>query len=147
MKTVQLVSQALAYRIAKQAGAGTAFLVEDDFVTEAASANIWIVDAGGNLITRNLTEAILPGITRSGVLQLVKENGLTVEERAFTPEETLAAREVFTTSSGRLVLPVVTLEGESIANGQPGPITRKIQRLYYETIGADIPKVAPWTLD
>lgn len=146
MKTVQLLSQALAYRAAREAGAETAFLVEDGLVTEAASANAWIVDADGRLITRELSHSILPGITRAGVLSLLKGSGIEVVERSFTPEEAAKATEAFTTSAGAMVAPVVALDGKPIGHGQPGPVTRKIQRLYYEAMGADVADVAPWVL-
>lgn len=146
MKTVQLLSQALAYRTAREAGAETAFMVEDGLVTEAASANAWIVDSEGRLITRELSHAILPGITRAGVLSLLARSGFELVERAFTPEEAAAATEVFTTSSGAIVAPVVALDGKPIGDGRPGPVTRRIQRLYYEAMGADVAAVAPWAL-
>lgn len=146
MKTVQLLSQALAYRTAREAGAETAFMVEDGLVTEAASANAWIVDAEGKLITRELSHSILPGITRAGVVSLLKKEGLEIIERAFTPEEAATAREVFTTSSGAIVAPVIAIDGNPVGNGKPGPVTRRVQRLYFEAMGADLAAVAPWAL-
>jgi D-alanine transaminase len=146
MKTVQLLSQALAYRAAREEGAETAFMVEDGLVTEAASANAWIVDAEGQLITRELSHSILPGITRAGVVSLLEGEGLKIMERAFTPEEAAAAKEVFTTSSGAIVAPVISLDGKPVGDGKPGPVTRRIQRLYFEAMGADVAAVAPWTL-
>ena len=146
MKTVQLLSQALAYRTAREAGAETAFMVEDGKVTEAASANAWIVDTAGQLITRELSHSILPGITRAGVVNLLKGSGITLVERAFTPEEARNAVEAFTTSAGAMVAPVVAIDGQPVGNGQPGPVTRRVQRLYYEAMGADVAEVAPWAL-
>ena len=147
MKTTQLLSQALAYRTAKARGAETAFMVEDGFVTEAASANAWIVTQAGEIITRDLSPAILPGITRAGVIALRGKGGFTITERAFTPEEASGAAEVFTTSAGAMVAPVTHLDGRAIGNGNPGPVTRRIQRLYYEAMGADVSSAAPWTLE
>ena len=147
MKTTQLLSQALAYRTAKAQGAETAFMVEDGFVTEAASANAWIVTQAGEIITRDLSPAILPGITRAGVMALRGKGGFTIAERAFTPEEASNSAEVFTTSAGAMVAPVTHLGGRAIGNGKPGPVTRRIQRLYYEAMGADVSSAAPWTLE
>lgn len=147
MKTTQLLSQALAYRTAKAQGAETAFMVEDGFVTEAASANAWIVTQAGEIITRDLSPAILPGITRAGVMALRGKGGFTITERAFTPEEASNAAEVFTTSAGAMVAPVTHLGGRAIAGGKPGPVTRRIQRLYYEAMGADVSSAAPWALE
>ncbi len=147
MKTTQLLSQALAYRAAKQQGADTAFMVEDGFVTEAASANAWIVTHTGEIITRDLSPAILPGITRAGVMALRGKGGFTITERAFTPDEALNAAEVFTTSAGAMIAPVTHVDGRAVGDGTPGPVTRTIQRLYYEAMGADISAAAPWTLE
>ena len=146
MKTTQLLSQALAYRTARDAGAETAFLVEDGRVTEAASANAWIVDGEGQLVTRDLSPSILPGITRAGVLDLLEGSGLHLVERAFTPDEALGAKEAFTTSAGAMVAPVVAIDGKAIGAGKPGPVTRQVQRLYYQAMGADVAAVAPWTM-
>ena len=146
IKTTQLLSQALAYRAARDAGAQTAFMVEDGFVTEAASANTWIVTEEGHIITRNLSSDILPGITRAHVIAQLRQQGMEVEERAFTPDEAYAAREIFTTSAGAMIAPVIQLKDRPVGNGAPGPITRQVQRLYYEAIGAEVEKVAAWAL-
>ena len=138
MKTTQLLSQALAYLQAREAGATTAWMVEDGYVTEAASANAWIVDTSGTLITRDLSRAILPGITRASVIDQLRTGGLSVEERRFTPEEVKTAAEAFTTSAGALIAPIVSLDGDKIGSGAPGPVTRRVQRIYYEHMGADI---------
>ena len=141
MKTTQLLSQALAYRTAQEAGAFTAWMVEDGLITEAASANAWIVDAEGTLITRNLSNAILAGITRASVIQQLSQAGLTVKERAFTEEEALSAAEAFTTSAGAIIAPIIALNGHSIGNGTPGPVTREVQRRYYQAMGADVSQI------
>lgn len=146
MKTVQLLSQALAYRAAREAGADTAFMVEDGYVTEAASANAWIVDTAGRLITRELSHSILPGITRAGVMDLLKGSGIELVERAFKPDEVRRAAEAISTSAGAMVAPVVMIDGQPVGDGKPGPVTRRIQRLYYEAMGVDVAVVAPWAL-
>ncbi|MEM6411874.1 MAG: aminotransferase class IV [Pseudomonadota bacterium] len=146
VKTTQLLSQSLAYRSARRAGAFTAIMHEDGLVTEAASANAWIVKDDGTLITRNLSPSLLPGITRERVMQLVRDSGHTVEERPFSVEEALSASEMFTTSTGVVVLPVTEVDSAQIGDGRPGPVTRTVQRLYYEYIGADTELVAPWAV-
>ncbi|MEO0720682.1 MAG: aminotransferase class IV [Pseudomonadota bacterium] len=143
-KTTQLLSQALAYRTAQAAGAQTAFMHEDGTVTEAASANAWIVTAEGTLVTRDLSTDILHGITRAKALSLLNPADVSVEERSFSLEEVRGAREAFTTSAGAIIAPVIALDGAPIGDGQPGPVTRQVQRLYYEAMGADVASVAPW---
>lgn len=146
MKTVQLLSQVLAYRAARASGAQIAWLHEDGVVTEAASANAWIVTGDGALVTRELSSAILAGITRQSVLGLMREDGCRVEERAFTLDEVYSATEAFTTSTGVVIAPVLSLDGKTIGDGVPGPVTRAVQRLYYTHLGADIAVRAPWAM-
>jgi D-alanine transaminase len=146
IKTTQLLSQALAYRTARDAGAQTAFMVEDGFVTEAASANTWMVTQDDRILTRNLSSDILPGITRAHVIARLRDLGMDVEERAFTPDEAYEAKEIFTTSAGALIAPVIQLEDQPVGTGAPGPVTRRVQRLYYEAIGVDVEAVSPWIL-
>lgn len=147
MKTTQLLSQALAYRAAKGQGAETALMVEDGRVTEAASANAWIVTHEGEVITRDLSPSILSGITRAGVFRLRESGALTITERAFTPEEAVNAAEIFTSSAGAMIAPVIMLDGKPVGDGRPGPVTRRIQKLYYEAMGADVAAAAPFVFD
>lgn len=146
MKTTQLLSQILAYRAARRDGANTALLHENGTVTEFASANAWLVTADGTLITRDLSAALLAGITRQSLLKLLHDAGLKIEERAFTLAEARAAQELFSSSTGMVIAPVLSLDGTPIGHGAPGPVTRAVQRIYYDYIGADIARVAPWAL-
>lgn len=136
MKTVQLLSQSLAYREAKRQGAFTAWMVEDGEITEAASANAWIVK-DGVAITRPLSWQILPGITRQSVITELARNGVSYEERAFTPEEAKDADEAFTTSTGVMILPITQIDDKIIGDGKPGPVTRHVQQIYARYIGVE----------
>ncbi|MEO1321968.1 MAG: aminotransferase class IV [Pseudomonadota bacterium] len=138
LKTTQLLSQSLAYRAARRAGAHTAIMHEDGVVTEAASANLWIVTPENVLVTRDLSSALLPGITRSRVLSLMEGQSVTLEERAFTLDELRDAKEAFTSSTGVVIAPVLSIDGSAIGNGKPGPVTRQVQASYYKYIGADL---------
>jgi len=144
LKTTQLLSQALAYRAAGEAGVLTAIMHEAGLVTEAASANLWIVTAEGEIVTRDLSASILAGITRGAVRGQALKAGLSVVERAFTLEELAGAREAFTSSAGALILPLVRIDGAEIGDGSPGPVTRRVQARYYDAIGIDVGRRAPW---
>ncbi len=141
LKTTQLLSQTLAYRAARRAGAHTAILHEDGLVTEAASANLWIVAADGSLVTRDLSSALLPGITRDRLIALFNDRSLDVQERAFTLDELKAASEAFTSSTGVVIAPILSVDGIPIGTGQPGPVTRQVQAAYYAYIGADVSRI------
>ncbi len=133
IKTVGLLAQSLAKQAAINAGASDAWMVEDGFVTEGSSNNAFIVNNEGMIITRQLGNEILHGITRASVLKLVKEQGLELQERAFTIDEAIAAREAFSTSASTFVMPVVSIDGHTIGNGKPGPIAVRLRDHYLET--------------
>lgn len=138
LKTTQLLSQSLAYRAARRAGAHTAIMHEDGVITEAASANLWIVTKNKDLVTRDLSSALLPGITRGRVLSLMGNETIDLEERAFTLDELRMAEEAFTSSTGVVIAPVLSVDGAKIGTGRPGPVTRQVQVAYYQYIGADL---------
>ncbi|MBZ4691214.1 MAG: D-alanine aminotransferase [Cereibacter sp.] len=133
IKTVQLLYPCMAKMEAKARGADDAWLVEDGFVTEGSAATSHIVTAEGVLVTRDLSHALLPGITRASVLELAAAHGVGVEERAFTPDEARAAREAFITSATNFVVPVVAIDGAAVGDGKPGALTRDLRRFYIET--------------
>ncbi|HTP93808.1 MAG TPA: D-amino-acid transaminase [Xanthobacteraceae bacterium] len=132
IKTVGLLPNVLARQAAIDKGARDAWFVDKDgIVTEAASANAWIVTSSGALVTRHADSAILRGITRTVVLDAVKAQKLAFEERAFTLEEAYAAREAFITSATQIVLPVVRIDGRQIGDGKPGPIATALRREFH----------------
>jgi D-alanine transaminase len=128
IKSVALLPNVLAKQAAVEQGAREAWLVDaQGRVTEGASSNAWIVTSEGVLITRPLGNDILPGVTRSVVIDVVKAQGLKFEERAFTVEEAYAAREAFITSASQIVLPVTRIDGRPVANGAPGLVTTALR--------------------
>ena len=138
IKTVQLLPNLLARQAAKAKGAAEAWLVDaDGFVTEAASANAWIVDEAGQVVTRDLSRAILPGVTRAIILEAARDAGLAVTERKFTAVEAKKAREAFQSSATGPAVPVVSIDGVRIADGKPGPLTRRIRELYAKKAGME----------
>ena len=123
IKTVMLLPSVLAKDAARHADAREAWFVDaSGAITEGASSNAWIVTDKGVLVTRPLGWEILPGVTRATVMDVAKAEGINVEERAFTREEALRAREAFITSATNIAMPVVTLDGKTIGNGQPGAL-------------------------
>ncbi|MBU2959338.1 D-amino-acid transaminase [Citreicella sp. C3M06] len=130
IKTVQLLYPSMAKMEAKARGADDAWLVEDGFVTEASAATAHIVTAEGKLVTRALSHALLPGVTRAAILALAARHGVEIEERAFTPDEARKAREAFITSATNFVVPVVRIDGEVIGDGAPGALTRELRAQY-----------------
>jgi D-alanine transaminase len=131
IKSVALLPNVLAKQRAREAGAYEAWQVDaQGLVTEGGSTNAWIVDTNGTLVTRPAENAILSGITRARLLALARENGIPVEERAFSVAEAQAAREAFLTSTTAFVLPVVRIDERAVGNGHPGSLTQRLRAFY-----------------
>jgi D-alanine transaminase len=132
IKSVALLAQVLAKQAAAAEGCQEAWMVEDGFVTEGASSTAWIVTAEGALVTRARSQVTLPGCTADVIATLLAEAGLPLELRPFTFAEALAAREAFISSASTFVLPVVTIDGQPIGDGRPGPVATRLRALYID---------------
>ncbi len=131
IKTVSLLPNVLAKQQAVEAGAYEAWQVDPEGrVTEGTSSNAWIVTTDGKVVTRDAGQAILSGITRLSLIELIREEGLTLEERAFTVEEAKAAKEAFLTSSTSYLLPVTRIDETTVGNGHPGLLYSKLREHY-----------------
>jgi D-alanine transaminase len=130
IKTVQLLAPSMCKMLARKAGCDDAWLVEDGYVTEGTSNNAWIVTPAGAIVTRDLSNAILHGITRAAVLAYGREAQMRFEERPFTPEEARGAAEAFVTAASAFVTPVVEIDGATLGDGRPGPVTTRLRELY-----------------
>ncbi len=129
IKSVNLLGQVLAKQDAITRGGHEGWMVEDGIVTEGASSSAYIVK-NATIITRPLSNAILPGIRRRTLLEIASNVGIDVEERIFTIEEALAADEAFISSAATMTLGVVSIDGHQIGNGTPGPVTIRLRELY-----------------
>jgi D-alanine transaminase len=132
IKSVALLAQVLAKQAAAEAGAGEAWMIEDGKVTEGGSSSAFILTQDDVLVTRQNSSAILPGCTRKAVVALAQERQLRVEERPFTVEEALAAKEAFITSATLFVQPVISIDGKPVADGRPGPMTSRLREIYVD---------------
>ncbi len=132
IKTVQLLAPSMCKMMAKKAGKDDAWMVEDGFVTEGTSNNAYIVLQDGTIVTRNLSNAILHGITREAVLRFAREAQIKVVERPFTVEEAKGAAEAFITAASTFVCPVVEIDGISIGAGEPGPVAKRLREIYID---------------
>ena len=131
IKTVQLLYPSMGKMMAKAAGCDDAWMVENGAVTEGTSNNAYIVK-NGKIITRQLSNDILHGITRAAVLRFAKEAQMEVEERAFTVLEVQDADEAFFTSASAFVMPVVEIDGVVIGSGAPGSVSLRLREIYLE---------------
>lgn len=137
IKTVGLLPNALAKQAAREAGAYEAWFVDaGGLVTEGSSTNAWIVDAQGRLRTRSTQANILRGVTRAALFGVAREAGYTVLEEPFTVAEAKAAREAFLTAASSLVVPIVSIDGDPVGDGSPGPVAADLRRRYIEAARA-----------
>ena len=131
IKTVQLLYPCMGKMMAVASGADDAWMVHDGKVTEGTSNNAYIVK-DDTIITRELSNDILHGITRAAVLRFANEAQMTVEERNFSIEEAKNADEAFITSASTFVMPVVNIDGVDVGTGKPGKIAARLREIYLE---------------
>jgi D-alanine transaminase len=132
IKSVALLAQVLAKQAAAEAGCGEAWMIEDGVVTEGGSSSAFILTQDDVIVTRNNSNAILPGCTRKAVVALAEERQLKVEERPFSVAEALAAKEAFITSASSFVQPVVTIDGKPVGGGKVGPMATRLREIYVD---------------
>jgi D-alanine transaminase len=133
IKSVGLLPNVLAKQQARDAGVQDAIYIDrNGIVMEGASSNVWIVTPEGKLVTRPAEHGILRGITRTTLLDVASSLKLSVEEREFKTEDMLAAREVFFTSATGTCLPIIEVDGKTIANGHPGTVASSIREAFFE---------------
>lgn len=131
IKTVQLLYPSMAKMAAKKAGVDDGWFVEDGFVTEGTSNNAYFV-RGNRIVTRQLSDDILHGITRAAVLRFATEAQFVVEERPFTLAEAQGADEAFSTAASIFVMPVVEIDGVKVGTGTPGPVATRLREIYID---------------
>ena len=114
----------------------------EGYVCEGAGENIFIV-RDGKLYTPDLT-ACLEGITRATVMQLAREMGIEVIEKRITRDEVYCADEAFFTGTAAEVTPIRELDNRQIGLGRRGPITGRIQELFFDCVNGRVPEHEDW---
>lgn len=131
IKSISLLPNILARQAARGKGAYEAWLVDvQGMVTEGAASNAWIVTPDNVLVTRNLSNQILAGITRAHLKEIASSMRLVVEERPFSVAEALQAREAFITAASAFVMPVIKIDEALIGDGNPGPVASQLRKVY-----------------
>jgi D-alanine transaminase len=131
IKSISLIGNVLLRQVSAEADAVETILFRDGQLTEASASNVFIVK-GGVIQSPPKNELILPGITYDVVVELARANTLPLEFRDITEAEVRAADELWVTSSSKEVLAVVRLDGRPVGDGRPGPVFRRIYRLYQD---------------
>jgi len=137
------INSMMALHEALRNGGDEALLLDTEgYVSEGSGENIFIV-RDGVLATPDLTSA-LDGITRETVMRLAEELGLKVQVRRITRDEVYIADEAFFTGTAAEVTPIRELDGRPIGKGTRGPITEKLQTLYFDVVHGRRPQRASW---
>ncbi len=133
-KTTHYVNNILAKMEARKRGADDAILLDiRGFVSEGCAWNIFLVK-NNRVATSSISSSILRGITRDGVIHLLKEMNIPVEERDITVSELFTADEIFGTGTGSGISPVIEINGRKVGDGRSGSITNEIENKFNEFI-------------
>lgn len=134
VKSTNLLGNVLAFEAAKEHQAHEAILIRPDgTVTEGTRTSLFGV-LDGKVRTGPLSPEILPGVTRSVVIDLIRKLDLPLDARHLHRVELSKVEELFFTGTTSEVLPITTLDGRPVADGKPGPITRKLQTAFREFV-------------
>jgi branched-chain amino acid aminotransferase len=141
--TGNYINSMLALNEALQSGYDEAMLLDDHgFVAEGSGENIFIVH-DGVLYTPD-TSSALEGITRSSIMELARDLGLTVREKRISRDEVYLADEAFFTGTAAEVTPIREVDNRVIGNGGRGPLTEQLQTLYFDVVHGRVEKYSDW---
>lgn len=133
IKSVSLLPNTMLYSKAVKAGAGECVLIRNGLVTEATHSSVLGVK-NGVVITRPLSNLILPGITRKVIQEICAANQIPFVEREFSESEMLEMDEIIIAGTGSEITPAIEVNSAIIGNGKPGKITRFIQEKFFELV-------------
>ncbi len=137
------VNSQLAKNEAISCGYDEALLLDTEgYVSEGSGENVFI-ERGGELKTTPLT-SILEGITRESVIKIARDQGLVVREERFTRDEVYISSEAFFTGTAAEITPIRELDGRAVGTGKPGPITKKIQTIFFDTVKGKVDTYGSW---
>ncbi len=140
------VNLALAAAEARENGFDEAILLnENGSVSEAAGMNLFLV-RNGALITSCVSENVLEGITRETIFEIARAEGISYHERPVDRSELYSADEIFLCGTGAEIAPVGTVDHRKIGTGEMGPVTGKIQKIYFEAVRGKREPYRSWLL-
>lgn len=138
------INSMLAKREALAAGYEEAILLDQQgFVSEASGENIFLIK-DGTVYTPPTSSSMLKGITRDTILTILRDEGIPIVEDKFAREEAYTADELFLSGTAAEVCPIRELDNRKIGSGKPGDVTRKVQKIYFDTIKGKVDKYSHW---
>jgi len=142
--TGQYLNAILAVRDATARGFDEAILLDvNGNLAEGAVENIFLV-RDGRLLTNDENSSILPGITRSSVIEIARDLGIPVEIRALAPADLFGADEAFLTGTAIEIAPIREVDGQIIGDGRTRPISEEIRRNFFEIVRGGNPRYRHW---
>lgn len=129
IKSIALLPNTLSFQEAYEKGTKECIFVRDGIITECSHSNIFLV-RNEVLYTHPESNLILSGITRANVIRIAKEAGITVSEKPVPEENIISADEIFISNTSSEVTAVIQVDGRTIADGKPGPVTRLLQEKF-----------------
>jgi len=137
------VNSQLAKREALMSGYDEALLLDSDgYVSEGSGENIFVVRNG--MLKTTPPTSILEGITRESIIIMAGDEGISVKEERFTRDEVYIADEAFFTGTAAEITPIRALDGRKIGAGGRGPITKKLQDIFFDAVKGKSPKYEHW---
>ncbi|MFN2327424.1 MAG: branched-chain amino acid transaminase [Chromatocurvus sp.] len=137
------INSMLALREALDSGAEEALMLDNEgYVAEGSGENVFVVRKG-RIFTPDLTSC-LDGITRDTIFTLAAELGYTIEERRITRDELYIADEAFFTGTAAEVVPIRELDGRVVGSGSRGPLTEKLQSMYFDSVRGNRRQNSEW---
>ena len=134
IKSTNLLANVLAIQESKEAGCQEVlFYLKDGTITESAHSSLFGV-LDGTIYTSPSSELILPGVTRNHLLNLIAKNGIPIKEKSLNIEQLGQISELFITGTTSGVLPVIAVDKKVIGDGKPGPITRRVEKAYWDAV-------------
>jgi branched-chain amino acid aminotransferase len=118
-------------------------LTGDGHVAEGSAENLFMV-RDGVLITPPVTDDILEGITRAGVIEIAAHLGIPVKERQIDRSELYMCDEVFLCGTGAQISPVASVDHRPVGDGRVGPIARQIGKTYFDAVRGKLPEFRHW---
>ena len=137
------VNSIMAKREAILAGYNEALLLDNEgYVSEGSGENIFVVKNG--IVKTTPCTTVLTGITRDSVMKILQNEGITVKEERFTRDELYTADEAFFTGTAAEITPVREVDDRAIGSGKPGPVTKKVQDIYFRAVKGEEERYGEW---
>lgn len=134
IKSTSLLANIIAKQQAKESNAFEAIFIENGFITEGSSTNVFIVNDKDEILTHPKTNEILWGITREKIIDIAKAQSIKVIEEKFTQKQLFEAKEVFITSTTAYAIAIVKINEKQIGNGKVGNVAKTLYSLYKDYV-------------